>query len=198
MTGRSASSGTWTHQLDAVDLGQHQVEQHQPRPLGADDARQVPRRAGHERGVAGLGERVADEAQRPRVVVHDQDARRRAGFRGRRRGRRRERPPRAPASPATGSVKVNVAPRPAPGLSARMRPPCASTSPFEMASPRPWPAVAPCPCAGVLAEQVRQTPRAPPRSPRRRPRRRRARPRARPPPGSGSTRERASRRSRRG
>ena len=46
------------HQLDAVDLGQHQVEQHQPRPLGPDDSPQVPRRAGDERGVAGLGERL--------------------------------------------------------------------------------------------------------------------------------------------
>ena len=74
------------HQLDAVDLGQHQVEQDQPRPLGADDAWQVLQHAGQERGVTGLGERVADEAQRPRVVVHDQDPGRVAGSRG---GRRR-------------------------------------------------------------------------------------------------------------
>ena len=75
--------GNLAHQLDAVDIGQHQVEQHQPRPLGPDDARQVPRRPRHERGVAGHGERVADEAQRPRVVVHHQDARRLAAFRRR-------------------------------------------------------------------------------------------------------------------
>ena len=54
MIGRSASSGDLPYQLDAVDFGQYQVEQHQPRLLGPDDARQVPRRAGHERGVAGL------------------------------------------------------------------------------------------------------------------------------------------------
>ena len=45
--------------------------------------------------------------------------------------------------PAAGSVRVRVVPRPAPALSARMRPPCASTSPLQIANPRPWPAVAP-------------------------------------------------------
>ena len=53
-------------------------------------------------------------------------------------------PIRSAHSPAARSVKeVTVVPRPAPALSARMRPPCASTSPLQMASPRPWPAGAP-------------------------------------------------------
>ena len=47
----------------------------------------------------------------------------------------------APACPATGSVKVKRAPRPGPALSARMRPPWASTSPLQMARPRPDPPV---------------------------------------------------------
>ena len=47
----------------------------------------------------------------------------------------------APASPATGSVKVKRAPRPTPPLSARMRPPWASTRPLQMARPRPDPRV---------------------------------------------------------
>ena len=47
----------------------------------------------------------------------------------------------APTSPATGSVKVKRAPRPTPPLSARMRPPWASTSPLQIARPRPAPPV---------------------------------------------------------
>ena len=41
------------------------------------------------------------------------------------------------ASSAIGIVNVNRVPRPGPPLSARMRPPCASTSPLQMARPRP-------------------------------------------------------------
>ena len=43
------------------------------------------------------------------------------------------------AASATGIVKVKRAPRPTPPLSARMRPPCASTRPLQMASPSPLP-----------------------------------------------------------
>ena len=50
-----------------------------------------------------------------------------------------------------GIVNVNRAPQPTPPLSARMRPPCASTSPFEIARPRPVPPGR----SGPLAEQVR-------------------------------------------
>ena len=51
------------------------------------------------------------------------------------------RPPEAaPCSSATGTVKVNRLPRPTPSLSARIRPPCASTSPLQMVRPSPAPA----------------------------------------------------------
>ena len=43
------------------------------------------------------------------------------------------------AASATGIVKVKRAPRPTPPLSARMRPPWASTRPLQMASPSPLP-----------------------------------------------------------
>ena len=69
----------------------------------------------------------------------------------------------APASPAAGSVKVNVVPRPAPALSARMRPPCASTSPLADGQPEPVARRRPRPALGVLAEQMRlQVGRHPP------------------------------------
>ena len=44
---------------------------------------------------------------------------------------------------AAESANVKRAPRPGSPLSARMQPPCASTSPFETATPRPEPAVRP-------------------------------------------------------
>ena len=52
--GEVGKLGDLPHQLDTVGVGQHQVEQHQPRPLGPDDARPFLRRAGHERGEAGV------------------------------------------------------------------------------------------------------------------------------------------------
>ena len=48
-----------------------------------------------------------------------------------------------PDSAATGIVKVKRAPRPTPPLSARMRPPWASTRPLQMASPSPPPPMPP-------------------------------------------------------
>ena len=45
------------------------------------------------------------------------------------------------SSEATGTVKLNRAPRPRPGLSAQIRPPCVSTIPLQMARPRPSPMV---------------------------------------------------------
>src|SRR5689334_19246597 len=39
----------------------------------------------------------------------------------------------------SGSVNVTVVPFPAPSDSAQIRPPCASTHPFEMANPKPEP-----------------------------------------------------------
>ena len=43
----------------------------------------------------------------------------------------------SPALSTVGMVNVNRAPRPSPSLRAQMRPPCASTSPLQMARPRP-------------------------------------------------------------
>ena len=125
--------------------------------------------------------------QRLRIVVHHQNARRLAPVPG-----RAVRPPTsagaapAPASPATGSVKVNRAPWPAPPLSARMRPPWASTSPLQMASPGRFPKAALSFVAGqkrALAEQVRHALRRD-AAPGRRPRPQRTRLRAPPRPGS--------------
>ncbi len=53
---------------------QHQVEQHKPGLLAADDLREIARLAGHQRGVTSPGQRVAHGAQRARVVVHNEDA----------------------------------------------------------------------------------------------------------------------------
>ena len=79
--------------------------------------------------------------------------------------RRRERfgpaePVTSPASSTTGTVKVNCAPWPGPPLVAQMRPPWASTSPFEITSPSPDPP-SPAPVLiacrdGVLLKKVRQ------------------------------------------
>ena len=63
------------HQLDAVGAGEHEVEQHELRLLRGDDARERLVLAGHHRGVARLGERVAEVAQRLGVVVHHEDGR---------------------------------------------------------------------------------------------------------------------------
>ena len=62
------------HQLDAVGPGQHQVEQDQRGLLGADDLPELARVAGDQRGIARLGQRVADMAQGLRIVVDHQDA----------------------------------------------------------------------------------------------------------------------------
>ena len=64
--------GDVPHQLDAVGIGQHEIQQHQMRLLGADNGRQLRVIARHQRGVARLGERVAREAQHLGVVVDDQ------------------------------------------------------------------------------------------------------------------------------
>ena len=62
------------HQLDAVGARQHQVKQDQAGILGTDDLRELRMLAGDHHGVPGLGEGVARDAQRLRVVVDDQDA----------------------------------------------------------------------------------------------------------------------------
>ena len=64
------------HQLDAVGPGQDQVEQDQVGLLRLDDVRQLRVVARDQRGIARRGERVADVAQRLRVVVHHEDAHR--------------------------------------------------------------------------------------------------------------------------
>ena len=81
--------GRLLHQLDAVLAGQDQVEQHQSRLLAPDDLRDLPRLAGHQRGVAGPGQPVAHRAQHVRVVVDHEDARRLARLPTRRRLRDR-------------------------------------------------------------------------------------------------------------
>ena len=65
--------GHGLHQLDAVGPGQHQVEQDQLGLLGPDEARHRPGVAGDQRGVARLRQRVAEMAQRLRVVVDHED-----------------------------------------------------------------------------------------------------------------------------
>ena len=111
--GEFGERGDAPHQFDPVDAGEHQVEEHEAGPFGADDAGEPVRIAGDERGVAGVGEGVAHLAQRVPVVVQDHDpllpslrARRAPGAAGRRgrgcgiRGRRdREREARAEARP---------------------------------------------------------------------------------------------------
>ena len=78
--------GHGLHQLDAVGAaGQHQVEQHQAGALRPDDLRELAGVGGGEWRIAGPGQRVAHEVQRPRVVVHHQDRRRRAVAAGRER-----------------------------------------------------------------------------------------------------------------
>ena len=64
------------HELDPVGLGQHQVEQHQPGLLGQEDAPYLVGVAGDQGGEAGVGERVADMAQRFRVIVDHEDGHR--------------------------------------------------------------------------------------------------------------------------
>ena len=63
------------HQLYAVGVGQHQIEQDQVGPFRLDEVRQVMVVAGYQGQVVGLCKRVADEAQRLRVVVDHEDAR---------------------------------------------------------------------------------------------------------------------------
>ena len=74
---------------------------------------------------------VPDVAQFPGVVVHHQDLHPFCGTGG------LSTPAPLPAPSTVGRVKVNRAPRPGPSLSARMRPPWASTIPLQMARPRP-------------------------------------------------------------
>ena len=61
---------------------------------------------------------------------------------------------------ATGIVKVNRTPWSGPRLSARIRPPWASTIPFEMDSPKPDPAISRSTMSlsirGMFPEQVGQ------------------------------------------
>ena len=56
--------------------GQHQVEQDQLGLFGLDEARHRPGVAGDQRGVARLRQRVAEMAQRLRVVVDHEDGHR--------------------------------------------------------------------------------------------------------------------------
>ena len=77
------ASRTWAfdsryglHQLDAVGPGQHQIEQDQSGLFGLEEARQIPRIAGDQRGVARLRQCVAEMAQRLRVVIDHQDGHR--------------------------------------------------------------------------------------------------------------------------
>ena len=63
----------------------------------------------------------------------------------------------SPESSATGTVKVKRAPRPAPSLSARMRPPCASTSPLQITSPRPVPATGRLPAPSAAPAYLRNS-----------------------------------------
>ena len=109
-----------------------------------------------QRVVAGVRERVADVAQRLRVVVHHEDAR---GLidRARRCRPARPAPSAAPVSSATGIVKANRVPWPSPPLSARMRPPWASTQ--TLADGESQPATEPAravTATAVLLEQPRQ------------------------------------------
>ena len=62
--------------MHPVGPGQHQVEQHQPGLLGLEDARHLPVVAGDQGGETRVRERVADMAQRLRVVVDHEDGRR--------------------------------------------------------------------------------------------------------------------------
>ena len=78
-----------------------------------------------------LRQRVAEMAQRLRVVVDHEDGHRVRGV------ARRAGAGLSLAASATGIVKVKRAPRPTPPLSARMRPPWASTRPLQMARPSP-------------------------------------------------------------
>ena len=106
--------------------------------------------ARHDGRVARTGEDLSDVPQHLGIVVHRQRAdpspfprRERAGEAG------------ADATvavpSAAGRVKVNRAPRPGPSLSARMRPPWASTMPLQMASPKPDPPM-PEPIATLLSK----------------------------------------------
>ena len=81
--GQVGELGYLVHELDPVGVGQHQVEQNERGPLGPDQALELGGLAGRERGVAGLDERVAHEAQGQRVVVDHEDARALPLFRGR-------------------------------------------------------------------------------------------------------------------
>ena len=89
------------HELDPVGPGQHQVEQHQPGLLGQEDAPYLAVVAGDQGGEAGVGERVADMAQRFRVIVDHEDGHRfglRAGPVGAVRDGDRRRPWRPPGA----------------------------------------------------------------------------------------------------
>ena len=60
------------HQLDAVGVGQHQVQQDQLGPLLLHEGQGLLRVPGHHRLVARPGQGVAEVAQRLGVVVHRQ------------------------------------------------------------------------------------------------------------------------------
>ena len=59
MTGSSASARRLRHQLDAVAAGQDQIEQHQRRQLGVEDAGEVSKVARGHRVEAGPVEGLA-------------------------------------------------------------------------------------------------------------------------------------------
>ena len=64
------------HQPEAVGLAQDQVQQDQVGLLRLDEVREVRVVARDQRDIARLGQRVPDVAQRLRVVIHHEDARR--------------------------------------------------------------------------------------------------------------------------
>ena len=72
MTGTSAASMMSLHQLHAVGVGQHQVQQDQLGLFLLDEEQGLLGVAGHRRLVVGCGQGVADVAQRLGVVVHRQ------------------------------------------------------------------------------------------------------------------------------
>ena len=128
------------HQVYPVGSGQHQIEQHKAGPLLLHQAERLIRVSGDHQRVTRLGEGVPHVPQRLRVVVHAR-TRVRSVAKGCKPAWRRAGPVAlpTPSSCATGRVKVNRLPSSGPSLSARIRPPWASTIPLQMASPRPVP-----------------------------------------------------------
>src|SRR5206468_10840058 len=109
-----------TH-CEAVHAWEHQVEDDEVRFGRAEDLESLfsVLRGGDLVAFAPQG--VPDRVPQIGLVVGEQDAAH-TGWK-----------------PATGNVKENVAPRPGPGLAARITPPCASTMCLAIESPRPLP-----------------------------------------------------------